>query len=140
MPNALSHPHYQAVVWLVRFAAAYNFSGVLAFLIPGVLGLFGVPLPHSPLWLWLPALMGSFAGITLLIASSDLETYGTLPFWNGIIRLIFALVTFGLDFPSTAGQFFLYLAIGDLFLAAACIFGLPHVLGRSFRQMLLNQR
>ena len=84
--------------------------------------------------------MGSFAGITLLIASSDLEVYGSLPFWNGIIRMIFVIATFALDFPSSAGQFFLYLAIGDIFLAAACIFGLPRVLGRSFRQLLLNQR
>lgn len=131
---------FNAVVWLVRFAAFYNFSGGLVFLTPGALEIFGVAPPHSLLWVWLPALMGSFAGITLMISSTDLETYGSLPFWNGIIRLVFAIATFALDFPGTAGQFFLYLAIGDLFLAAACIGGLPHVLKRSYLQMMLNQR
>jgi len=127
------------LVWLIRFAALYNLSGALIFVIPGGLGLFGVPAPPSLLWTWLPALMGCFAAVVLLLSARDLHTYGAFPYWNGLVRLSFVIAAFALDFAATAGGFITWLALGDLVLAAACLLGLPAVLQRSHLDLLLNR-
>jgi hypothetical protein len=129
----------QFMKMFVRACGLYNLSGALVLLTPGVLPLLGVALPYSPVWLWLPALIGSFAGIVLFLSSQDLGKYGSFPYWNGIIRLIFAVVTFALDFGGSAGTFFTVLALGDLILAFGCIFGLPRVLNRSHLALLTNR-
>ena len=98
----------------------------------------GVPLPHSPFWVWLPALLGLFAGIVLIHSSFNLQRFGTFPYFNGIVRLIFVIAALSMDFGSTAGQFMGMLAWGDLPLALGCIFGLPYVLKKSHWQMLTN--
>ena len=123
----------------VRFCGIYNASAVVVFLTPGALPLFGVPLPYSAFWVWLPALFGLFAGIVLFLSSADLTKYGAFPYWNGIIRFVFVVVVFALDFRGTTGEFVGLLAMGDLFLALLCIFGLPWALGRSHLQLLTNR-
>jgi hypothetical protein len=123
----------------VRVAGIYNASAVLVFLTPGALPLLGVRLPHSPFWVWLPALMGLFAGIVLLLSSPDLVKYGAFPYWNGIIRLIFVVAAFSLDFGGSAGSFIGLLAVGDLPLALGCNFGLPRVLNRTHWDLLTNR-
>ena len=127
------------MTWFVRIAGLYNASAVVAFLTPGVLPALGLTLPSSPFWVWLPALMGLFAGIVLLLSAADLRKYGAFPFWNGVIRLIFVLAAFSLDFGASAGDFVRLLAIGDIPLALGCLIGLPRVLGRSPGQLLLNR-
>ncbi|MCA9610618.1 MAG: hypothetical protein KC619_33715 [Myxococcales bacterium] len=126
-----------AMKWFVRCAGAYNASAVIAFLTPGVLPALGVPLPHSPFWVWLPALLGLFAGLTLLLASTDLRRYGTLPYWNGIVRLVFVVAALTLSFGESAGTFMGLLAWGDLPLALGAIFGMPLALGCSHLDLLL---
>jgi hypothetical protein len=126
--------------WFVRGAGIYNASAVIAFLTPGALSSLGVAVPASPFWVWLPALLGLFGGIVLFISASDLETYGSLPYWNGLIRLVFVVAAFSLDFGATAGGFVRLLALGDLPLALGCLVGLPRVLERTHVQMLANQR
>jgi hypothetical protein len=123
----------------VRVAGLYNASTVLVFLTPGALPLLGVRLPHSPFWVWLPALMGLFAGIVLFLSSQDLVKYGAFPYWNGIVRLIFVAAAFTLNFGGSAGAFIGLLAIGDVPLALGCMFGLPRVLNRSHRELLTNR-
>ena len=123
----------------VRAAGIYNASAVVAFLTPGVLPFFGVKLPYSPFWVWLPALMGLFAGIVIIFSSSDLTKYGTFPYYNGLVRLTFVVAAFALDFSGSAGRFIGLLALGDLPLAIGCIFGLPHVLKRTHLQLLTNR-
>jgi hypothetical protein len=127
------------MTWFVRIAGLYNASAVVVLLTPGVLELVGVPQPYSPFWVWLPALMGLFAGIVLLVSSTDLRTYGTFPYWNGIVRLAFVVATFSLNFGSDA-TFFGLLAVGDVPLALGAIFGLPRALGRTHRQLLTNRK
>lgn len=129
----------QFMKMFVRAAGLYNMSGVLVFLTPGLLPLLGVRLPYSPVWVWLPALMGLFAGIVLFLSSRDLVKYGSFPYWNGIIRLIFAVVAFALDLGGSVGAFIALLALGDLFLALGCIFGLPRVLSRTHLDLLANR-
>jgi hypothetical protein len=129
----------QFMKMFVRVAGLYNASAVLVMLTPGVLPLLGVRLPHSPFWVWLPALVGLFAGIVLFLASRDLVKYGTFPYWNGIIRLIFVIAAFSLDFGGSAGTFAGLLALGDIPLAIGCIFGLPRVLNRSHWALLTDR-
>lgn len=83
--------------------------------------------------------MGLFAGIVLLLSSQDLVKYGAFPYWNGIVRLIFVVSAFSLDFGGSAGSFIGLLAQGDLPLALGCIFGLPRVLNRTHWDLLTNR-
>ena len=137
-------PHVRArrlrfMTWFVRIAGLYNASAVVVLLTPGALELVGVPQPYSPFWVWLGALMGLFAGIVLLVSSTDLRTYGTFPYWNGLVRLVFVIATFSLNFGTDA-TFFGLLALGDVPLALGAIFGLPWALGRTHWQLLTNRR
>jgi hypothetical protein len=123
----------------VRICGLYNASAVAAFLTPGVLPWLGVALPHSPFWVWLPALMGLFAGIVLLLSASDLRRFGSFPYYNGLVRMVFVVAAFTLDFGGSAGQFMTWLAIGDIPLALGCIIGLPRATGRTHLQLLTNR-
>ncbi|GIF65667.1 hypothetical protein Ais01nite_37020 [Asanoa ishikariensis] len=125
--------------WFVRAAGLYNASAVIVFLTPGALDAFGVAPPYSDFWVWLPALMGLFAGIVLLLSAMDLQQYGAFPFWNGIIRFSFVIATFTLGFGDSAGTFITLLAAGDLVLVAGTLIGLPLVLGRTPWQLLTNR-
>jgi hypothetical protein len=130
----------QTMKWFVRAAGIYNASAVVAFLTPGMLESLGVVVPASPFWVWLPGLLGLFAGIVLIVSSFDLERYGSLPYYNGIIRFVFVVATFSLRFDESAGAFVRLLAMGDIPLAIGCVFGLPRALGRTHLQLLTNAR
>jgi hypothetical protein len=125
--------------WVVRFCALYNASAIVMFLVPGMLGLVGVRAPHSPFWLWLPATMAMFPTIVLWISATDLRRYASFPFYNGLIRLTFAIAAIALDFGATAGLFLGLLAWGDLALAIAEIAGIPAAVKRGPVALLLNR-
>jgi hypothetical protein len=127
------------MTWFVRLAGFYNASAVIVFLTPGALSMLGVTIPASPFWIWLPALLGLFAGIVLLLSASDLTRYGSFPYWNGIIRAVFVVVTFMLDFGGSTGTFVRWLAIGDVPLALGCIVGIPRATGRTHWALLTNR-
>lgn len=128
-----------AMAWVLRFCALYNGSAIIVFLVPGVLRMLGAQEPYSPFWLWLPATMAMFPTVVLLIASTDLKRYGTFGFYNGLIRLIFALAAISLNFGATVGLFLGLLAWGDLALALVELIGIPLVLERSPKDLLLNR-
>jgi hypothetical protein len=125
--------------WVVRFCALYNASAIIMFLVPGMLALVGVREPHSPFWLWLPATMAMFPTIVLWISATDLPRYATFPFYNGLIRLTFAVAGIALDFGATAGMFLGLLAWGDLVLAILEIVGIPMAVRRGPVALLLNR-
>ncbi len=127
------------MIWVVRACSLYNASALVAFLIPGMLSAFGVAVPDASFWLWLPSLLALFAAITLWISSRDLVRYGAFVYWNGLIRITFAIVSFLLDFGGSVGAFIALLAAGDLVLGLACIVGLPMATGRKHAQLLLDQ-
>lgn len=127
------------MVWFVRVCALYNLSGAITFLIPGALELLGVRRPHSPFWVWLPALMASFAAIVLLLSSSDLRKYGAFPYWNAIVRLTFVVAAFGMGFGQSAGALIGYIAGGDLLLGAGVLLLLPAATGRAHLALLTNR-
>lgn len=127
------------MTWFVRIAGLYNASAVVVLLTPGALELLGVRVPHSPFWVWLPALVGLYAGLVLFASSFDLERLGSLPYWNGLIRLVFVIAALSLDFGRTAGTFAGLLAWGDLPLAIGTIFGMPWATKRSHASLLLNR-
>jgi hypothetical protein len=126
--------------WFVRVAGLYNASAVIVFLTPGALGLVGVTAPASELWTWLPGLMGLFAGIVLFLSSRDLVTYASFAYWNGIIRLVFAVAAFAFDFGASAGAFMGLLAWGDVPLAIITIVGVPRAAGRTHLDVLLDRK
>jgi hypothetical protein len=125
---------------LVRFCALYNASALVTFLTPGALELLGVKLPGAAFWLWLPSLFALFAAVVLWLSSADLERYGAFPFWNGIVRVTFVVVSVLLDFGGSVGSFVTLLAAGDLVLGLGCVVGLPLALQRSPLDLLLNRQ
>jgi len=124
---------------LVRFAALYNASALIIFLTPGGLQFFGINEPYSPFWIWLPSLLALFASIVLFFSSKDLHRYGVFPYWNGIIRMLFAVVAFLLDFKSGVGLFIGVIAVGDLILGFLCVISIPKALNQNHRRILLNK-
>ena len=129
----------RSMTWWVRTCAIYNLGGGMVLVAPGALGLLGVPDPGSPFWLWLPALLGSFGAIVLIYSSLDLQHRGTLVYWNAVVRLIYAGVTFALQFADTMGPFAAYLGVGDAVLGIGVLVGLPLSLRRSPASLLLNR-
>lgn len=127
------------MTWFVRIAGFYNASAIVVFLTPGAPEAVGLRMPEAQFWVWLPSLVGLFAGIVLVLSSVDLRRFGAFPYWNGIIRLIFVVVVFTLDLPEQAGVFVAVLAVGDVPLALVAIFGLPRVLGCSHGDLLRNR-
>ena len=123
---------------VTRFASAYNASALVLFLVPGGLTLLGMEEPNSPFWRVLPALLATFAAIVLWLSSKDLEQYASFPVWNGIIRIVFAVIVLASDYPSTVGSFILLLAIGDLAIGFLCILLVKRNTSKSFIQLLLN--
>jgi hypothetical protein len=89
--------------FIVRFASLYNASALFVFLIPGGLTLFGVEQPYSFFWQVLPALLASFAAIVLFFSSNNLQRFATFPYWNGIVRIVFAVTALLLDFKTSVG-------------------------------------
>jgi hypothetical protein len=124
--------------FIVRFASLYNASALVVFLVPGALILFGVKEPYSNFWKILPALLASFGAIVLFLASKDLTKFGAFPYWNGIIRIIFAVTALLLDFKTSVGLFMGLLALGDLFIGLLCIYILPIATKNSHLQLLTN--
>ena len=127
------------MTWFVRVAGIYNASAIVVFLTPGAPEAVGLRMPEAQFWVWLPSLVGLFAGIVLILSSVDLHRFGAFPYWNGIVRLIFVAVVFTLDLPEQAGTFVAVLAIGDLPLALITIVGLPYVLRRGHGDLLRNR-
>jgi hypothetical protein len=127
------------MIWFVRVAGVYNASAIVVFLTPSVPEAVGLRMPDTQFWVWLPSLVGLFAGIVLLLSAVDLGRFGAFVYWNGIVRLIFVVVVFTLDLPEQAGMFVAILAFGDLVLALVTIFGLPHVLKCGHRALLGNR-
>jgi hypothetical protein len=78
-------------------------------------------------------------GLVLLFATGDLRRNGSLPSWNGWVRMIFVVCTFALSFGDSTGRFVSFLALGDLPFALGAIFGLPYVLQCSHVELLLNR-
>lgn len=127
-----------AMKTVVRFCALYNASALVAFVTPGVMPALGVPLP-SPFWVWLPALLGLFVAIVLWLSAADLRRYGAFPFYSGLVRIVFAVLTFALDFPGSAGRLTAVIGLGDLALGLACVIGIPRVTGRTPLELLTNR-
>jgi hypothetical protein len=124
--------------FIVRFASLYNASALFVFLIPGGLTLFGVEQPYSVFWQVLPALLASFAAIVLFFSSNNLKRFASFPYWNGIVRIVFAITALLLDFKTSVGIFIGLLAIGDLFIGLFCIYILPKATGNTHFQLLTN--
>lgn len=124
---------------IVRLASLYNGSALVFFLIPGGLALFGISEPYSSFWRVLPALLASYAAIVLWLSSYDVPKYASFPFWNGIIRVVFATVALTANYQATLGIFILLLAIGDLLIGILCMYFIKVSTGKSIIELLTNK-
>lgn len=127
-----------AAKFITRLASLYNGSALVLFLVPGALALFGVQAPYSSFWSVLPALLASFGAITLWISANDIVQFAVFPAWNGIIRIIFAVVAISAGYHTTVGTFVLLLAMGDLAIGVLTIILVNRASNKTFINLLLN--
>jgi hypothetical protein len=124
---------------ITRFASLYNASALIIFLVPGALALVGVEEPYSSFWKVLPALLASFAAITLWISSNNIIQFAAFPAWNGIIRIVFATVAIVAGYHITMGPFILLLVAGDLLIGILTIVLVTRASEKSFIQLLIKK-
>lgn len=123
---------------IVRIASLYNASALVFFLIPDGLELFGIAEPYSSFWRVLPALLASYVAIVLWLSSADILKYASFPFWNGLIRIVFAVVALAANYQVSVGIFIFWLALGDFLIGALCLWIMKVATGRSFAKLLTN--
>ena len=79
-----------------------------------------------------------FTSAVLIVASRDLQKYGTFVLWEGLLRFAAAgiLLTIGL---SAIGNNALFLGMTDTVWGIIYSIGLPYVLKKTFKQILFDQ-
>lgn len=79
-----------------------------------------------------------FSSAVLIVASRDLQKYGTFVLWEGLLRFAAAgiLLTIGL---SAIGNNALFLGMTDTVWGIIYSIGLPYVLKKTFKQILFDQ-
>jgi hypothetical protein len=79
-----------------------------------------------------------FTSAVLIVASRDLQKYGTFVLWEGLLRFAAAgiLLTIGL---SAIGNNALFLGMTDSVWGIIYSIGLPYILKKSFKQILFDQ-
>jgi hypothetical protein len=79
-----------------------------------------------------------FTSAVLIVASRDLQKYATFVLWEGLLRFAAAgiLLTIGL---SAIGNNAVFLGMTDTVWGIIYSIGLPFVLKKSFKQILLDQ-
>lgn len=123
---------------MTLMGAVYNFSGAVSFVTPGVLPMLGVPLPHSPMWLWLPALLLTWNSIVLYMCSANVKKYASFVYWNALVRCIFAVISITGNFGETAGFIMGLIPYGDIVIGAICMYAVQSSCGLSTYQLLTN--
>ena len=79
-----------------------------------------------------------FTSAVLIVASRDLQKYGTFVLWEGVLRFAAAgiLLTIGL---SVIGNNAVFLGMTDTVWGIIYSIGLPYVLKKTFKQILFDQ-
>ena len=79
-----------------------------------------------------------FTSAVLIVASRDLQKYGTFVLWEGLLRFAAAgiLLTIGL---SAIGNNAVFLGMTDTVWGITYAIGLPYVVKKSFKQILFDQ-
>lgn len=124
---------------ITQIAALYNASALVFFLLPNGLSWFGVAVPPVSFWRVLPALLASYGAVVLFLSSKNVAQYASFPFWNGIIRVTFALVAFAANYWQSMGLFIFLLALGDFILGILTIFIIKKQTGKGFQELIFNQ-
>lgn len=123
---------------ITQLSALYNASALVFFLLPGGLSWFGLEVPDSSFWRVLPALLAFYGAVVLFLASKNIEKYASFAFWNGIIRITFALAAFAADYLHTLGLFVFLLALGDFILGLLTLTIIKKQTGKSVGDLLFN--
>lgn len=123
----------------VFWTGIYNILLGVGFLIPSIPSLSGIQGTSSLFWLWLPAVLVIYLGILLILCSRDLNTRGTLVYWEGILRIFafFLLTYFG--FLGGLGIMLGIIGIVDLLIGLGYLIGLPRTLNKSHANLLLDK-
>ena len=109
---------------MTLLGAMYNFGGAVGFVTPGFMELLGVALPHSPMWVWLPALTLTYNSIILYMCAQNIQKYAPMIYWNAVIRCVFALVAISGDFAATAGELMGMVPYGDVAIGVATLWSI----------------
>lgn len=124
---------------LIRRSGTSNFSGIAALLL---LILFhpwlGLTIPF--VWIVLVALTAAllfYASMTVIIASQDLERYGSIIMHEALLRFAAAgLLIFASFFFGWWGILVFLIGLSDLFWGVAYCVIVPQATGRSIKQLL----
>lgn len=123
----------------VFWTGVYNIVLGSGFLIPGFAGLLGLQLPESNVWLWLPAVLVIYLRLLLVLSSRNLETRGTLVYWEGVLRVVVGLMLGGFGFWTDLGIIAGLIGLVDLFIGLGYLIGLPRELNRPPSSLLLDR-
>jgi hypothetical protein len=123
----------------VFWTGAYNIVLGSGFLIPGFAGLLGLQLPEANVWLWLPAVLVIYLGLLLVLCSRNLETLGTLVYWEGVLRVVVGLMLGWFGFWTDLGIIAGLIGIVDLLIGLGYLTGLPRELNRPPSSLLLDR-
>lgn len=123
----------------IRRSGAANFAGIIALLVLVVFHpLLGISIPF--VWLvllTLAAILLTYASATVIIASRDLERYGSIIIYEALLRFAAAvLLIFASFFFGWWGILVFAIGLTDLFWALAYCVIVPQATGRSIKQLL----
>jgi hypothetical protein len=97
----------------------------------------GVP-EISAFWTLIVCGVLCVTGIILVLAARDLVSRGSIAYYEGIARLVAAVLILTLG-TVELGTLALLIGVADLFFGLTQVFGLPLWLGRTHTQMLLDR-
>jgi hypothetical protein len=122
----------------VYWTGVYNIVLGLGFLLPPLVDFLQVSAPESGFWVRLPAIMVIFLGILLVICSRDLRARASIVYWEGILRIVLALLLVGYGFFGGIGVAMAIVGIVDLLIGLVYVIGLPQSLQVKHAELLAD--
>ena len=122
----------------VFWTGVYNIVLGLGFLLPPLVNFLQVPAPESGFWVRLPAIMVIYLGILLVICSRNLQARASIIYWEGILRIVLALLLIGYGFFGGIGVSMALVCIVDLLIGLVYVFGLPQSLNVKAGELLTD--
>jgi hypothetical protein len=122
----------------VFWTGVYNIVLGLGFLLPPLVDFLQIPAPESVVWIRLPAIMVIYLGILLVLCSRNLRARASIVYWEGILRIVLAILLAGYGFFGDLGIAMGIVGIADLLIGLGYVFGLPRALDVKAGQLLAD--
>ena len=117
----------------------YNILLGLSFLVPGLPSFLSINVPASNLWVYAIASFVICLGVLLILCSKNLQTRGSLVYWEGVFRILFFLLLAYFGFLGNVGVMVGVIGIIDLLIGLGYLLGLPKALHTSHMDLLLDR-